>query len=131
MKWMLRVVGVLVGLLVVAADTTTAMGVGHREVWVMNDPKEKEPMRIQAVVTAEEAPRTGAAHLEVPGMFTGDVRYTLTDLGNGRTRLNQKSSFHYLNPLFALMEPLITPEANKKQDADFARLKAMAEAAAD
>lgn len=110
-------------------DSTTAMGVGHREVWVMNDPNTKETMRIQATITAEDAPRSGAAHLLVPGSFEGDASYTITDLGNGRSRLTQKTSFRYLQAFFALLEPLITPEARKKQVADFARLKEKAEAA--
>ena len=37
--------------------------------------------------------------------------------------------FRYTDPFAALMEPLVTPEARKKQVADFARLKAKAEAA--
>jgi uncharacterized protein YndB with AHSA1/START domain len=113
----------------VESDTTTAMGVGHREVWVMDDPNAKEPMRLPAVVTAEDAPHSGSAHIEVPGSFEGEVSYVLTDLGGGRTRLTQKADFRYTNPVFALLEPLVTPEANKKMATDLARLKAKAEAA--
>jgi uncharacterized protein YndB with AHSA1/START domain len=113
----------------VESDTTTAMGVGHREVWVMNDPNAKQPMRIPCTVTAEDAPRKGAALIDMKGMFLGTVEYTLTDLGNGHTRLTQKTKFTYSHPMAALMEPFITPQAQKKQVADFARLKAKAEAA--
>lgn len=117
-------------LVAVESDTATPRGVGHREVWVMSDPNMDKPMRIPAVVTEEDAPRTGAARLEMPGAFVGDVRYTLVDLGGGRTRLTQATRFRYTNPGFALMEPLLSPQARKKQQADFARLKAKAEAAA-
>ncbi len=116
-------------LVAVESDSTSPRGVGHREVWVMNDPNAKEQMRIPAVVTAEDPPRMGAARLEVPGGFVGDVSYTLADLGNGRTRLTQKSAFRYTNPVWALREPLVTPEGHKKQEAGCARLEAMAEAA--
>ena len=74
-----------------------------------------------------DAPRTAAARLDVPDAFVGDVSYTLEDLGGGRTRLTQKSSFRYTHPFAALMEPMITPEARKKQIANFARLKRKAE----
>ena len=112
----------------IVPDPASPAGVGHRETWVMNDPHAKEPMRIVATVTKEDAPRTAAARLDVPGAFVGDVSYTLTDLGNGRTRLRQESIFRMLNPVFTLMEPLVTPEARTKAISDFARLKQLAEA---
>jgi uncharacterized protein YndB with AHSA1/START domain len=113
----------------VVPDPATPPGVGHKETWVMLDPNSKEPMRIVTTVTREDAPRAAAARLEVPGAFVGDVSYDLTDLGSGRTQLRQKSVFHMKNPVFTLMEPLVTPEARKKANADFARLKQLAEAA--
>lgn len=112
----------------VESDPASPQGVGHREVWVVNDPNMKQQMRIGAVVTQQDAPRACAARVEVPKMFEGEIAYTLEDLGGGRTRLTQKSAFVYTHPLAALMEPLVTPEARKKQISDFARLKSKAEA---
>lgn len=117
-------------LVAVESDTTSPSGVGHREVWVMDDPNMKQQMRLPATVTAVDPPRSMSAHIAEPGSFDGDVSYTLEDLGNDRTRVTQLSRFKYTNPLYVLLEPLVTPEAQKKADSDFAKLKARAEAAA-
>lgn len=116
-------------LVAIESDTTSPQGVGHREVWVMNDPNTKEQMRLSALVTAVDPPRSTTARLEVPKAFVGDVTFTLTPLEGGRTRLTQKGEFQYTNRVYALMEPLVTPEAKKKEVSDFARLKRLAEAA--
>ena len=110
-------------------DPATPSGVGHRETWVMSDPNSSQPMRLLSTVTQEDAPRSAAARIEFAG-GAGDVRFTLTDLGNGSTRLRQESAFRYTNPVYVLMEPLVTPEAHKKEVSDFARLKQLAEAEA-
>ncbi len=95
----------------------------------MSDPHSSEPMRLVATVTQEDAPRAAAARIEFDG-GGGDIRFTLTDLGNGSTRLRQESVFRYTNPVYVIMEPLVTPEAHKKECSDFARLKQLAEAEA-
>lgn len=110
-------------------DSTTAPGVGHRTVWVMNDPNMKGPLRLNAVVIAVDSLNSAAAMVELPDAFTGEVDYALTDLGQGRTLLTQTGRFRYSNPFAALMEPLVTPQAQQKGQADFDRLKRLAEAA--
>jgi len=62
-------------------------------------------------------------HVEVPGQFDGDVLYTLTDLGNGTTRVEQDGRFTYASKLVSLLEPLLTPDAMRKMFDDMKRLK--------
>jgi hypothetical protein len=59
--------------------------------------------------------------------FDGTSTWKLTDLG-GRTRFESEGSFRYHSAMFRLMEPLITPQAQKKQELDFAKLKSLIEA---
>jgi hypothetical protein len=69
--------------------------------------------------------------VEVPGSFSGDVLYTLTDLGNGRTRVEQDGRYTYDSRLVSLMEPLLTPDAMRKMFDDMKRLKQKVEAVPD
>jgi hypothetical protein len=46
------------------------------------------------------------------------------------TRLRQDGKWRHGDPFSRFMEPLITPQANKKGRADFARLEAVVEGAA-
>lgn len=69
-----------------------------------------------------DAPRKLVIRLSSAGMFAGESRYTLTDLG-GKTRLDSVFTYRYDHWLARLFEPLITPEAEKKQIGDFSRLK--------
>ncbi|SPE26820.1 conserved exported hypothetical protein [Candidatus Sulfopaludibacter sp. SbA3] len=59
--------------------------------------------------------------------FDGDETYRLTDLGNGRTRVDVDAKYHYAQWLANLMEPLVTPAAEKKTVGDLARLKSLVE----
>lgn len=65
------------------------------------------------------------------GEFTGESVYQLVDLGNGRTRLDMDSRFHFQNWFANLMEPVITPAARKKMRGDSARLKSILESKAE
>jgi hypothetical protein len=60
-------------------------------------------------------------------MFEGDATYTLTATPTG-TLLKTDSAWRYFDPFSQLMEPLITPEAIKKERMDFATLKRLVEA---
>ena len=113
----------------VKPDTTTpAEGIGHRETWVMDDPRRRSKMLVPGTVTLWEPPDQVGVHVEVPGEFDGDVLYTLTDLGNGRTRVEQDGRFSYDSKLVSLMEPLLTPDAMRKMFDDMKRLKHKVEA---
>lgn len=109
-------------------STSPAEGIGHRETWVMNDPRLKEKLRVPGTITLWEPPRQMGVHVELPGMFAGDVLYTLTDLGNGRTRVEQDGRFRYESQVAKLMEPMVTPDAMRKLVADLNRLRQGVEA---
>jgi len=113
----------------VRPDTTTPRaGIGHRETWIMDDPRMRKPLAVQGTLTLWEPPQELGVHVELPQRFEGDVFYKLTDLGNGRTRVEQDARFHYLGKFAALMEPMMTPEAMHKMMEDMHRLKAKVEA---
>lgn len=60
------------------------------------------------------------------GAFYGVIKYQLTE-SNGKTRLKYDGKFQYI-PWFArLMEPIITPSAQKKSEKDMAKLKSLME----
>ena len=109
-------------------STSPAEGIGHRETWVMNDPRVKETLRVPGTITLWEPPNQMGVHVEMPGMFTGDVLYKLTDAGNGRTRVEQDGRFRYESQLAKLMEPMVTPDAMRKLVADLNRLRQKVEA---
>jgi uncharacterized protein YndB with AHSA1/START domain len=113
----------------VKPDTTSPdEGIGHRETWVMDDPRSKGKLLVPGTVTLWEPPDQVGVHVEVPGSFSGDVLYTLTDLGNGRTRVEQDGRYTYESRLVSLMEPLLTPDAMRKLFDDMKRLKQKVEA---
>ncbi len=109
-------------------STTPDSGIGHRETWVMDDPRTRQRMLVPGTVTLWEPPAQMGVHVELPGMGDGDVFYKLTDLGNGRTRLEQDGRFRYVGRIVKLMEPMITPEAMRKMLADMNRLREQVEA---
>jgi uncharacterized protein YndB with AHSA1/START domain len=116
----------------VLPDTTTpAEGIGHRETWVMDDPRMKGKMLVPGTITLWDPPDQVGVHVEVPGSFDGDVLYKLTDLGNGRTRVEQDGRFTYDSKLVSLLEPLLTPDAMRKMFDDMKRLKSKVEAVPD
>jgi len=113
----------------VRPDTTSpAEGIGHRETRVIDDPRKKEPRLEAGNVTLWEPPDQMGIHVEVPDEYEGDVLYTLTDLHNGRTRVEQDGRFTYTSRFATLMEPLITPGAMRKMFGDMKRLKEKVEA---
>jgi len=115
-------------LALVEPDTSTpAAGIGHRERWVMEEPRGKSHFRVPTI-TLWEPPRQMGVHVELPGLGDGDVLYRLQDLGNGRTRVEQDCRFRYKHQLAKLMEPMITPDAMRKMVADLNRLREQVEA---
>ena len=113
----------------VQVDSTTAPeGIGHRETWIMDDPRMKEKFPVPGTITVWDPPVQMGVHVLAPNAFEGDVLYKLTDLGNGRTRLEEDGRFRYLDRFAALMEPMVTPEAMRKMFDDMNRLKVLVEA---
>ena len=96
--------------------------------WVRVDPTMNNMrVEINGQRTAFDPPRTLAAHVTSGGMFDGDVAYTLAQLGPNQTRVDYDGRYHYAGFFARLMEPLITPQAQKKLDGDVARLKQLVE----
>jgi uncharacterized protein YndB with AHSA1/START domain len=119
-------------LVAVQPDSTTASeGIGHRAAWIMDDPRMKQKFLLPGTITVWDPPLQMGVHIEAPsapGAPEGDVLYKLTDLGNGRTRLEQDGRFRYLEKSAALLEPMVTPEAMRKMFDDMNRLKMKVEA---
>jgi uncharacterized protein YndB with AHSA1/START domain len=102
--------------------------VGAKEVWVMRDENNGgQKMEITGICTEYTPYSRLSVHLSTPGEFEGDQTYQLTDLGGGRTRLDSTSHFRYAVWFGRLMEPVITPSAQKKMAEDLARMKALVE----
>jgi uncharacterized protein YndB with AHSA1/START domain len=104
------------------------VGVGARRVWVMDDPNMKQRIEIISDVEAYEPPRRLRVRTSMPGGFDGTATYTLVDLGQGRTRLEADSQFHFQHWLARLLKPLVARHARRKMHDDLARLKSLAEA---
>ncbi len=109
-------------------STSPPEGIGHKETWVMNDPRLKQELHVPGTITLWEPPNQMGVHIEVPDMFVGDVLYSLEDLGNGRTRVKQDGRVRYQNRMAALMEPMVTPDAMRKLFDDMKRLREKVEA---
>jgi hypothetical protein len=88
----------------------------------------KEKLHVPGTITLWEPPNQMGVHVEMPGMFTGDVLYKLTDAGSGRTRVEQDGRFRYEGELAKLLEPMVTPDAMRKLVADLNRLRQKVEA---
>lgn len=113
-------------------DPQNAHVVGGKRVWVMRDENNGgETMQIAGTFTEYAPPLLMTFQMaDGTGMFNGEATYRLVDLGSGRTRMEVRMHAHY-NQWFAnLMEPLITPAAEKKLVMDAKHLKSLAEAQA-
>lgn len=105
----------------------SGQGNGARYVWTMEDANNNnERMAINATVIEWDAPRVLTLELSSPLGFSGTHRYRLTPVEGG-TRLELDGRFTYSKLLFQLLEPLVTPEAQKKLDRDLAKMKELAE----
>jgi len=108
------------------------MGLGASRVFVMKDQNNGGAiMQITGENREYAPPQKMTVHLsDADGMFAGDQSYQLTDLGNGHTHFEVHSRFRYSQWLPRLMEPVITPAAEKKMAMDIGRLKSLIEAKA-
>ena len=103
-------------------------GVGARRVWVMRDENNGGAlMEIDGRCTEYMPPTRLTVQLSSGNMFDGQQSYRLTGLGNGHTRLEVDAVYRFTPWFVRLMEPLITPEAEKKMVGDLARLKSLVE----
>jgi uncharacterized protein YndB with AHSA1/START domain len=108
----------------------TPNGVGSRATWVMEDKNNNnQKMEIHSEVTKYDVNRLVEVNLNTPPEFTGVASYTLTDLGNGSTRVISRGEYNMNKAIFKLMMPLVIPSAKKKMNADFASMKKQIESA--
>jgi uncharacterized protein YndB with AHSA1/START domain len=84
-------------------------------------------MRFQSLCT-EYVPPTRLGETFIATEFKGSETYLLTDLGNGKTRLDIDSRYQFSQWFANLMSPLILPAAKSKLTADLAHLRALVEA---
>jgi uncharacterized membrane protein len=106
-------------------------GVGAKQVWVMRDENNGgQRMEIEGTVTDYQPPARRSVHLSSGGMFDGQQTYRVENISDGRTRLDIEGRYHYSQWFAALLEPLITPAAEKKLVRDVARLKELVESGA-
>jgi uncharacterized membrane protein len=102
--------------------------VGTKQVWVMRDENNRgQLMEMEGTFTEYQPPSRESVRLLSAGVFDGQQTYSIQDLGAGRTRLNIDGSYRYAQWFAALLEPLITPAAEKKLRGDVERLKALVE----
>lgn len=107
--------------------------VGSPRTWVLKDENNGGMLiMLEGKLKEYEPPTRLTITLASPVyQFDGDQSYRLTDLGNGRTRVDVDSKYHYAQWLANLMEPLVTPAAEKKLVGDLARLKGLVESKAE
>ena len=99
-------------------------GVGTRRVWVMRDENNGgQLMELPFTYTEYAPPSRMTVSCTVAGAFSGRQKYHLTPLGNGKTRVDSEGDYAYQMWLARLMEPVITPAAEKKMRSDLVRLK--------
>jgi uncharacterized protein YndB with AHSA1/START domain len=111
--------------------THPVTGVGRQAVVMMQSPGSSELVRIETTLTEHAPPHRLAADIVSPGLFTGSQTFQLTDLGQGRARVDVTNRIHYTSALVRLFEPLMTPSSTGKIDGDLAMLKKLAEAEVD
>jgi carbon monoxide dehydrogenase subunit G len=105
-----------------------ATGVGTKQIWVMQDSNNGgKPMEIDGTFTEYLPPTRQTVQVSSAGTFDGQETYRVENLGAGKTRLDIDGSYHYSEWWAALLEPLITPAAEKKLRGDVARLKSLVE----
>jgi uncharacterized protein YndB with AHSA1/START domain len=108
-----------------------AGGVGARRLWVMEDRNNgNRLMEVEVTFTEYDPPRLLAVSTaESKGLFSGTQTYRLIDLDNGATRLEMEGRYKFPGMLARMLSPLIVGEVRKKNVADLARLKNLAEGA--
>jgi len=115
------------------ADPAKPHGIGSKRIWTMKDENNGGMLMEIAGTYSEYAPpsRLTLQIADKEGMFHGESSYRLVDLGGGRTRVEVKLRAHYTEWFANLMEPVITPAAEKKLAMDVGHLKRLVEAKAE
>src|SRR5262249_49885460 len=108
--------------------TTPKEGIGHRETWVMDDPRMKTRISVPGTITLWDPPGQMGVHVEMPRAAGGAASTSPTAPGAGRPRLEGAAPFRSLPRLATLLEPVTTPDAMHKMYDDMQRLKRKLEA---
>jgi len=104
------------------------VGVGTKQIWVMHDANNAaKPMEIEGTYTEYVPPTRLTVQVSSAGSFDGHQTYRVENLSAGRTRLDIDGTYHYSQWFAELLDPLITPAAEKKLVEDVARLKSLVE----
>jgi uncharacterized protein YndB with AHSA1/START domain len=104
-------------------------GVGSKLTLVMRDENNGgQTMRLESRCT-EYVPGSRLSERidSREGQFEGTATYRVTDLGNGRTRLDVDNRYHFDQWFANLMSPLVLPAARSKMMSDMEHLKALVE----
>lgn len=102
-------------------------GVGGKRRVTMRDPNmNNQLIYVDSVTTEFVLHKHIKVAMSSPVGFDGTVVYDLEDIG-GRTRLSTSGAFQYSHWFATLMEPIITPQAKAKEEADLATLKRLIE----
>ena len=114
-------------------DPQRPHGVGSKRIWMMKDENSGGTLMEIDGTYSEYAPpsRMTLQIADTQGMFQGDSSYHLVDLGRGRTRIDVLERARYTEWFASLMEPLITPQAEKKLVMDVGTLKKLIEEKAE
>jgi uncharacterized protein YndB with AHSA1/START domain len=113
----------------VRRNANTPPAPGTEAVWVMEDRNNNNAlMEIKGKAVEVDPERKLVLDLSSEPMFRGTTLYTLTDLGNGQTRLESDSRYVIDNSFARLMMPLVIQQARKKLVADLDRLRSKVEA---
>jgi Polyketide cyclase / dehydrase and lipid transport len=109
------------------ASSPSANPVGRSEVWVLRDDSNGgKLMEVTGTCTEYNKPSRLGVHLSSAGAFDGDQTYQLTGVGS-RTRFEMTGRFKYQGWFYRLLEPFITPAAQRQMELDVARLKGLVE----
>lgn len=99
-------------------------GVGSKAVWVMEDRNNhNEKMEIADEVVEYDPPRRIKVRFSSVEGFDGEGVFTLTELGNRRTRVDQVGEYRFHQWWVKLLVPMIMPSARTKAVEDMQRLK--------
>jgi uncharacterized protein YndB with AHSA1/START domain len=102
-------------------------GLGSTLILTMKDENNGgQTMRIESRTTEYVPESRFTVTLNAPE-FDGTQQYRLTDLGNGRTRLDIDGRFHFSQWFANFMTPLVMPAAKSKMDGDLSHLKELVE----
>jgi uncharacterized protein YndB with AHSA1/START domain len=104
---------------------------GTKRVLVMKDENNHgQLMEIEETILDCTPPSHLSMTLSVPGSFTGDHNFQVTDLGSGHSRLDIQMGYRFDSWFARLMEPIVSRLVRQKMESDMAHFKQMVEASA-